>query len=170
MNHSQISANWRISNSRITANACDFKPELPTFCFQRWCEARSIGDCQSVNFMKLPVFLVSFQIQWLFPYFFGQFSNFLTFPGFPGSVVTLFLPSILMKLMHALKIFCIKVFLIWEILLLHLSTWRVSHSLLLSKVQTMRMLTVGSTILKIQPLFFTCLTYKNCYLQNFVEW
>ena len=64
---------------------CDSKPELCTFCFQHWCEIHSIGNCQSINFMKFLDFLVDFQIPWLFPDFSGQFSNSLTFPGFPGS-------------------------------------------------------------------------------------
>ena len=57
-------------------HVCDFKPEIHTFCFQHGHEVHSTGDYQSVNFKK-------------FPDFSGQFSKFLTFPGFPGSLTTL---------------------------------------------------------------------------------
>ena len=44
------------------SHVCDSKPKLLTFCLQHWHEVRSIGDSQSVNFMKFPDFLVNFQI------------------------------------------------------------------------------------------------------------
>ena len=56
------------------SHVCDSKLKLRTFCFQHWHEFCSIGDCQSVNFMKFTDILVNFQIPWLFP----------------GSVATLF--------------------------------------------------------------------------------
>ena len=57
----------------------DSKPELHTFCFQHWCEVRSIGDCQSINFTKFSDFLVNFQISWLFwsIFKFPDFSRFM---------------------------------------------------------------------------------------------
>ena len=67
MNNTQISANWRVTNSRIFANL--------------------------VNFMKFPAFSLMFwsifKFNKFFPDFSGQYSNSLTFPVFPVSMPAL---------------------------------------------------------------------------------
>ena len=58
------------------------KPKLPTFCFQHLHEVRTIGNYQSVNFMKFPNFPLIFWSVFKFP-------DFSRFSWFPDSMATL---------------------------------------------------------------------------------
>ena len=78
MNDSEISANWRVSNLRISVNSWTFITHilLPTLAWS------------SLHWW-LPISQF-YEIPWLF----GQFSNSVTFPGspgFPGSLASLLL-------------------------------------------------------------------------------
>ena len=85
MNNVWISTNWRISNLCISKNS--WKNHMHVILSPNYSHSASNTD---VKFA--PLVIANQSILWnfqTFPWFFGQFSYSLTFPSFPGSMVTL---------------------------------------------------------------------------------